>query len=651
LLILLSAGLSASAQTTTDPLQALKDTLGGGQGGGILQGVLGNGTKNPKKSDEKLETPETVTPPENEDITEKNIKTRDGRILRQFNEDPELRPDDSVMIEMRSVDEVCANANANGGPNAPNGTGNPANPAPSGQVNNALNTLSVLGPAAAAVGPAGVQAGAANGAQGLGGLSSLTGIGGLNPNANNANANNSNWFDLTRCSASKTDQTDKTEKTDEQKMDIEKFQKRILAGNPYKLNRFGVLEVPGLPAMPLAGLTASEATKRLGADPDLDNYFVRMTLLRLMPAGDEALKQFGYDLFEGVPSTFAPVSDIQVPMDYIVGPGDTLVIQLYGNEPQTYELTVERDGRINFPKIGPIMVTGMTFDAARGTIEGRVAKQLIGSRVSVTMGDLRSIRVFVLGEAEKPGSYTVSGLSTMTNALFVSGGVKKIGSLRNIQLKRDGRLVSTLDLYDLLLHGDNSADHQLLPGDVIFIPPIGNTVAVFGSVRRPAIYELKTEKTVGQAIALAGGLSSASDAQRRSDHRRWRSDDPRGRRQAEGSGNTADAREFREAVRLRISAGCICVPPRSAPHRHPQELRRVETGSRSSLHHDSPRGTAHAQHAGDFRGPQAGAGRPAFRRGSRIARTRRNHGVQLVVEPGTAPGADHPGSRASGDTG
>jgi len=271
---------------------------------------------------------------------------------------------------------------------------------------------------------------------------------------------------LTRCPLP----TDKP-KTDEQKDKEQSFEQRILAGNPYKVNRFGVIEVPGLPSMPVAGLTASEATKRLTIDPDLNDYFVRLTLLRLMPTNDEGLKQFGYDLFEGNPSTFAPVSDIQVPVDYIVGPGDTLVIQLYGNEPYTYELTVERDGRINFPKIGPIMVSGMSFDAAREAIEQRVSKQLIGTRVSVTAGELRSIRVFVLGEALKPGSYTVSGLSTMTNALFVSGGVKKIGSLRNIQLKRNGRLVSTLDLYDLLLHGNTSGDHQLLPGDVIFIRP------------------------------------------------------------------------------------------------------------------------------------------------------------------------------------
>src|SRR6202044_41086 len=226
----------------------------------------------------------------------------------------------------------------------------------------------------------------------------------------------------------------------------------------------------------------------------------------------EALKPFGYDLFEGVPSTFAPVSDIRVPADYLIGPGDTLVVQLYGNEPRTYELTVERVGRINFPKLGPVAVSNMTFEQARATIEEKVEHQLIGTHVSVTMGALRSIRVFVLGDAEKPGSYTVSGLSTMTNALFVSGGVKKIGSLRNIQLKRNGRLVTTLDLYDLLLHGDTSGDKQLMPGDVIFIPPIGNTVSVYGAVQRPAIYELKGERTAGQAIDIAGGLLPDADA-------------------------------------------------------------------------------------------------------------------------------------------
>ena len=270
--------------------------------------------------------------------------------------------------------------------------------------------------------------------------------------------------------------------TDLDKQKIEDFRQRILKNNPYKLNRFGVLELPGLPSIPVAGLTASEASSRLSADPDLRDFIVKVTLLRLRSMGEEALRPFGYDLFEGVPSTFAPVSDIQVPLDYVVGPGDTLQVQLYGQRTSQLLLTVGRDGRVNFPKLGPINVSGMSFQNARAAIEQRVAQQMIGSRVNITMGDLRSIRVFVLGEAQKPGSYTVSGLSTMTNALFVSGGVKKIGSLRNIQLKRNGKLVTVLDLYDLLLRGDTSGDRQLLPGDVIFIPPIGHVVSVDGAV-------------------------------------------------------------------------------------------------------------------------------------------------------------------------
>lgn len=504
------AALAADAQNS-DPLQAIKQSLGGDQSGGLLQGVLGNGSQNGKKTDKKLDMPETVQPPleDEKDITEKNIKTRDGRILRQFNEDPELRSDDSVMIEMRAIDDICQRGNLNQNNSQQNGNGSPPNSPnganPAGAPNALSGLTSALGTSVGTASGAGAI-GSLNGSNGVSALGGLNGIGGLNPNATN-NANNNNWFDLTRCPLP----TEKA-KTDEEKANADKFQKRILAGNPYKLNQFGVLELPGLPAMPMAGLTAGEATKRLASDPDLNSYFVRMTLLRLAPSGDGALKQFGYDLFEGTPSTFAPVSDIQVPVDYIVGPGDTLVVQLYGNDPQTYELTVERDGRINFPKIGPIMVTGLTFDGVRQTIESRVTKQLIGTRVSVTMGDLRSIRVFVLGEATKPGSYTVSGLSTMTNALFVSGGVTKNGSLRNIELKRDGRLISTLDLYDLLLHGDTSGDRQLLPGDVIFIPPIGKTVAVYGSVRRPAIYEFKNEKSVEQAVAIAGGLLPDADA-------------------------------------------------------------------------------------------------------------------------------------------
>lgn len=222
---------------------------------------------------------------------------------------------------------------------------------------------------------------------------------------------------------------------------------------------------------------------------------------------EQTLKQFGYDLFGSADTTFTPATDVPIPTDYVLGPADTLVVQLYGKENMSYSLVVNREGQIQFPEIGPLNVAGLNFIDARALIEQTVAQQMIGVKASVTMGELRSIRVFVLGDAVRPGSYTVNSLSTMTNALFASGGISKIGSLRNIQLKRNGNVVTTLDLYDLLLRGDTSGDARLLPGDVIFIPPIGNTVGVAGEVLRPAIYELKTGKASAEdAIRLAGGL-------------------------------------------------------------------------------------------------------------------------------------------------
>jgi len=229
------------------------------------------------------------------------------------------------------------------------------------------------------------------------------------------------------------------------------------------------------------------------------------------PAADSELKPFGYDLFAGVPTTFSPVTEIPIPIDYVVGPGDTVQIQLYGKENQQYELMIDREGLLQFPDIGPIAITGMHFDELKSDLQRRIKKQMPGVQIHVSLGELRSMRIFVLGDVNRPGAYTVSSLSTMTNALFVSGGVRPIGSLRNVQLKRRGKLIQHLDLYDLLLNGDTSADARIQPGDVIFVPPIGDTVGVDGEVRRPAIYELKKDErekeyTVQQVLAMAGGM-------------------------------------------------------------------------------------------------------------------------------------------------
>lgn len=219
------------------------------------------------------------------------------------------------------------------------------------------------------------------------------------------------------------------------------------------------------------------------------------------------LKPFGYDLFVGSPTTFAPVTEIPIPNDYTLGPGDVLRVQLWGKENQQLELPISRDGTVSFPQSGPQTVAGLTFDQARQQIKNRVSEQYIGVQASVSLGELRSMRVFVLGEARNAGSYTVSSLSTMTNALYVSGGIKRTGSLRNIQHKRDGKLIGELDLYDLLLAGDTSDDNRLQPGDVIFIPPVGNRVGIDGEVYRPALYELKNNTNLQELVNLAGGLT------------------------------------------------------------------------------------------------------------------------------------------------
>ncbi len=223
---------------------------------------------------------------------------------------------------------------------------------------------------------------------------------------------------------------------------------------------------------------------------------------------DETLKPFGYELFAGAPSTFAPATDVPVGPDYVIGPGDEIHVQLYGKSNSSADLTVDRDGLINFPELGPIAVTGLSFRELKETLLREVDKRMIGVEASITMGRLRSIRIFVLGEVFRPGSYSVSGLSTLTNALFASGGVREIGSLRQVQLKRAGELVGELDLYDLLIKGDTSGDARLMPGDVIFVPPVGPMVGAAGEVKRPAIYELKGEFSAAQLLELAGGLTA-----------------------------------------------------------------------------------------------------------------------------------------------
>ena len=284
---------------------------------------------------------------------------------------------------------------------------------------------------------------------------------------------------------------------------IDDFRERLARGNPYQLDGAGILYLPGVPAIELAGLDVTQATVRLRTEPQLNPFSMTLTFLPLEPG----LRPFGYDLFRSRSRFPSTQPEVPVPTDYVLGPGDTINIQLFGNENTEYFLSVSREGTISFPEIGPINVSGLTFDEMRTLIQSRVEQQMIGVRANITLGELRSIQVFVLGDVVRPGSYTVTGLAAISNALFASGGVRPIGSLRNIALRRGTDTVTTLDLYDLLLRGDTRSDIRVQAGDAIFVPPVGPTVAVSGEVRRPAIYEVRNEQTVADIIALAGGLN------------------------------------------------------------------------------------------------------------------------------------------------
>ena len=222
---------------------------------------------------------------------------------------------------------------------------------------------------------------------------------------------------------------------------------------------------------------------------------------------------FGSELFQGIPSTFAPVDNAPVTPDYTIGPGDEILLQAWGQITFDVHLTVDRAGQIDIPRVGAVRVAGLKFSQLQPFLKQEIGKDFRNFDLNVNLGSLRTIQIFVVGQARRPGSYTLSSLATLVNAIFAVGGPSANGSMRGIELRREGSVVTKLDLYDLLLRGDKSKDVQLLPGDVIYIPVAGPRVAVFGSVDRPAIYELKSDSTVDSALQLAGGLTAVASSQ------------------------------------------------------------------------------------------------------------------------------------------
>ncbi|MFC1580386.1 SLBB domain-containing protein [Thermodesulfobacteriota bacterium] len=225
------------------------------------------------------------------------------------------------------------------------------------------------------------------------------------------------------------------------------------------------------------------------------------------------LRQFGYDFFAGGARPFTPLADIPVGPGYIIGPGDSFMIHLWGRTEITHSVTVTRDGQINVPRLGLIMVSGLTFAELKQHLYRQFRQFYPDFKMSITMGVLRTIQVFIVGEAARPGTFSISSLSTVITALYAAGGPTKNGSLRNIRVLRNGNLIKEIDLYAFFVKGNKTGDIRLQPGDTIFIPVIGQVVGVAGNVRRPAIYELKGTQTIGQALELAGGVLPTGELQ------------------------------------------------------------------------------------------------------------------------------------------
>jgi len=230
------------------------------------------------------------------------------------------------------------------------------------------------------------------------------------------------------------------------------------------------------------------------------------------------LKQFGYDFFDAHAGGFTSLQDVPVGPDYVIGPQDSLAVHIWNvpdqNFNRSYIAPVERDGMVVIPQVGAIPVGGQTFSQAERTIHARLSMLLKRFELHVSMARIRTMKVYVVGEVARPGAYELSALATASNAIYAACGPSRSGSLRQIRIMREGKTVGQLDLYDFLLQGDRRQDNRLQAGDVVLVPPLGPVVAISGSVKRPAIYEMKPGARLTELLTLAGGLTPLSDRQR-----------------------------------------------------------------------------------------------------------------------------------------
>lgn len=265
----------------------------------------------------------------------------------------------------------------------------------------------------------------------------------------------------------------------------------------------------GAAAADAAQLRAAQARAKAGAGsvpadpPTAFQRFVADSTGRTLPI-------FGQELFSGADAgAYASVQNVPAPSDYVIGVGDEVQLQVWGGVDGNMALTVDRNGQVNIPKVGAVTVAGVRAGDLDSVLQRQIGRVFSNFKVNASLGRMRSIQVYVVGQARRPGAYTVSSLSTLVNALFASGGPGPNGSMRSIELRRGGALVATLDLYGFITSGRADGDMHLLPGDVIVIPPSGPRVALMGALDTPAIYELKPQgESLRQLLGYAGGTSA-----------------------------------------------------------------------------------------------------------------------------------------------
>lgn len=267
------------------------------------------------------------------------------------------------------------------------------------------------------------------------------------------------------------------------------------------------------PAVPADADTNSDSPAQTITNAEVNEYFDGILTGRSTgnPIGNlfRRLPRYGMSFFRRPPSTFAPMESVPVAQDYRINVGDQMTLSIWGiPEEGNYNFTVNRDGMVSIPRIGTIRLAGYTFAEAERTIRSRLNNYYTGFQMNLSMGRLSSIMIYVTGNANRPGAYTISSFSTLVNALIASGGPSANGTLRKIELKRNGQTIAIFDMYAMLMKGDKTQDVRLQAGDVIHIPSVGPLVGIAGEVHQPGVYELNGTTRVQDLLSVIGGLNA-----------------------------------------------------------------------------------------------------------------------------------------------